>query len=193
MFVLNMLVVLTVTAALVFLAGGLLWRVGGWRTPALDTLMEDAGLPIGASCPEIAALFGVEGDTPAHLSFVGRTTLLLFGLPGCSPCRSAVEFLPRHPATRHWSLVYVAGGEVDRLDVADDFPEEAARWSFYRFDDERTAFQTFNVTAAPYFHLISADGRVLTKGVASRSEHIDRLLEIAPRSTESTDKEFSDA
>ena len=162
-------VLLVLTA---FLAGALLWRVAQWQVHPAETLTFDEGLAIGSAAPELASY---AGEQELHLSFGGVPTFLVFGNAECEPCHQLLEAATTHPATRHMRLVSVF--DTDEADLAPDF---ASRWELYRYHDEQAQRRNWRAPVSPYFHVIDAAGRVVAKGVANRSGHLDRLLEFAP-------------
>jgi hypothetical protein len=148
------------------------WRIGAWQLPQVELLTTDSGLPIQSIAPKIAA-HGAAFDT--DLSFEGRSTFLAFGINGCEPCMQLLEAGADHPALRHMRRLYVS----DSLELDID-PEIRERWETYRFHDERTARAEWNTPISPFFHVIGPDGRVVEKGIASTSDHLDYLLSIMP-------------
>lgn len=157
---------------LLLLAFALLWRVTSWRTSAVQLLVHDEGLRIGAEAPQIAAY---AGEQEVHLSFGGPEAFVVFGTRGCAPCEELLDAAARHPATRHLRRVYVADSEA--VDVG---PDVLGAWEIFRFHDERVTRKRWRAPVSPYFHVIDTDGRIVSKGVANRPEHLDRLLAIAP-------------
>jgi hypothetical protein len=173
------LTVAAVVAAFTLALGlALLWRIGAWQVRDLHSLHEDEGVPIGKKVPDVAAYVGSLGDgRQDHLDFVGRATLVVFGQADCEPCLSLLAVAGTHPATKHLDLVYLAGGRDDRLSDADAVNlRVGSRWRLHRFVAEPMTRRQWNVAVSPYFHVVDAAGRVVTKGVASRPEHLDHLL-----------------
>jgi hypothetical protein len=155
-----------------FLAGALLWRVSRWQVHPAETLTLDEGLAIGSFAPEIAAY---TGEQEVHLGFGGAATFLVFGDRGCEPCLQLLQAASAHPATQHMRLVSLS--DSDDSDLGAGF---ASRWESYRYHDEQAQRRNWHAPVSPYFHVIDADGRIAAKGVANRSGHLDRLLELAP-------------
>lgn len=153
------------------LALALLWRISALRIGRADRLIEHEGLPIGYEAPEVAAH---QGGREVHLSIVGGTTFLAFGLRDCRPCDELLSIVPRHPATRYMRLVYLSDDE--RVDVE---PQVAAAWEVYRLHNPAARAQ-WHAPVSPYFHVINEHGRVIAKGVANKPEHLDRLLSLFP-------------
>ncbi len=175
----NSVALLFVTAALLFLALALLWRVGSWNLSPASVLTHDEGLRIGSEAPQLSAHREKEDY---HLDFVGRTSLVVFGTEGCKPCYQLLAAATQHPATRHVRLVYVTDEEPSSLDEEFGFPH----WEIYRYHDETKARDMWRAPVSPYFHFISSNGSVLAKGVANAPEHLDRLLQIGPLGSYST-------
>jgi hypothetical protein len=125
-------VALALGAAIVWgLALALLWRIGSWHVGSAEALIEDEGLPVGSEAPQVAAH---SGDQEFHLSFVGRTSFVAFGLRNCEPCRELLDVAARHPATSHMRLVYLS--DADELELE---PQVEARWELYRLHDSNAA------------------------------------------------------
>jgi hypothetical protein len=165
-------------AGLAFAAGGttlaalaLLWRIGSWQVHPAALLTLDEGLAIGARAPELA---GAIAEQDVHLTWGGRLTFLVFGTRGCKPCEELLQIAPRHPATRHMRLVYMA----DHLD--DPLLATHGRWERYVFHDEMFQRKAWRAPVSPYFHVIGTNGRIVAKGLANDDRHLDRLLELLP-------------
>lgn len=167
--------ILILSLVLGFLGLALLWRVGSWRMSPAASLTFDEGLPVGAEAPEVA---GYLGDEDIHLSFLGRVALFVLGLKGCAPCAELLTVAAQHPATRNLRLVYASDGSLEDLDDVD--PDTLSRWEVYKLHDDRGTRQLWRAPVSPYFHLISASGRILEKGIANKPDHLDRLLAVAP-------------
>jgi hypothetical protein len=153
------------------LALALLWRIGALRIGLSDRLIEQEGLPIGFEAPQVA---GYQGEREVHLSIVGATTFLVFGVRDCRPCDELLSIVPNHPATRYMRLVYLS--DHDQVDVE---PQIAAAWEVYRLHNPAARSQ-WHAPVSPYFHVINENGRVIAKGVANKPEHLDRLLSLFP-------------
>lgn len=151
----------------------LLWRVGSWHIPAAATLTHDEGLRIGSTAPEIAC-HTVDGSD-RHLSFAGRPTFVVFGKEKCRHCQPLLHAAGSHPATRQMRLVYLTDSNAGDLD-----PDLLGPWETYEYADERAARHQWRVPVSPYFHVIDSEGRIIEKGVASESPHLDRLLALRP-------------
>jgi hypothetical protein len=177
-FAFTLTVAALVAAFALALGLALLWRIGAWQVRDLHSLHEDEGVPIGKKVPDVATYAGPVGpDEQDHLDFLGRATLVVFGQADCEPCLALLAVAGTHPATKHLDLVYVAGGRDDHLSEADAVNRTVGnRWRLHRFVAEAMARRQWNVAVSPYFHVLDAAGRVVTKGVASRAEHLDHLL-----------------
>jgi len=151
----------------------LLWRVGSWHIPHAATLTHDEGLRIGSRAPEIAC-WGSDG-TDRHLSFGGRPTMVVFGKRDCVHCQPLLEAAQSHPATSYMRLVYLTDDATADLAV-----EVEARWEVYVFENETAARKQWRAPVSPYFHVVDPTGRIIQKGVASQSPHLDRLLSLRP-------------
>lgn len=162
------------TLAMFAFALAMFWRVGSWRISSLHTLSLDHGLAEGTEAPEIAAH---RGETDIHLSFGGQPSFILFGSSQCQPCLELLAAASTHPATRPMRLIYLA--ESEDVDVD---PDRLSRWEVYRFHDELRSRTTWRAPVSPYFHVIDSNNRVIAKGVANKTDHLDRLLELAPES-----------
>jgi len=154
------------------LALALLWRLGSWHVGPAEALIEDEGLSVGDTAPEIAAHLG---DRARHLTFGGETTFVAFGLHGCEPCRDLVNAAASHPATSYMRLVYLS--DVDKIDVESQI---RSRWEIYRFDNASYVRRQWRAPVSPYFHVVDEAGCIVAKGVANRPEHLDRLLGLGP-------------
>lgn len=168
----NAVALFLVLGGLTWLALGLLWRIGSWQRPAVETLTLDEGLRIGAQAPPVAAYVG---EQEAHLAFGGCESFVAFGTNGCEPCNELLHVAATHPATKHLRRVYIADSEA-----VDGDRHLLASWEIYRFHDEDRARAAWRAPVSPYFHLLDSDGRVVAKGLANRSEHLDRLLVLRP-------------
>jgi hypothetical protein len=151
----------------------LLWRVGSWHISTAATLTHDEGLRLGSRAPEVACHTPTGADR--HLSFGGRSAFVVFGSGACVHCVPLLSAAQRHPATGYMRLVYLtdavgAGLEQDLL----------ARWEVYVLDNQRAARMQWRAPVSPYFYVIDPDGRIIQKGVGSRSNHLDRLLSLRP-------------
>ena len=158
-------------SALIIGALALLWRVGSWRVSPAASLNLDQGLSAGAQAPQIAVM---SGEQEMHLSFVGRDAFVVFGVDGCRPCGGLLHVAASHPATRSMRRVYVTDDDGAVAGQA------LVQWEIYRFIDQKADRERWRAPVSPYFHLVDADGRILEKGLASRPEHLDRLLFIRP-------------
>lgn len=170
----NALAIGLLTLATMLVAAAALWRVSAWSARTIESLTFRHGLPPGATAPQIAAETR-SGD--AHLSFLGRATLVVFGQVGCDPCKRLVEAAPSHPALRHARLVYLSSSPDSPIGLA---PEIAISWEFYRFHDEAMARDRWQAPVSPYFHYITDAGNVAARGVANDARHLDRLFDIPP-------------
>lgn len=168
----NSVALIGFAATIGWLGLALLWRVGAWQTHPAQTLVEDEGLRVGSSAPQITALRGTD---EFHLAFQGQTAFVVFGTKTCGPCRSLLRAAGTHPATRSMRLVYV--GDSEEIDVE---PEIARRWETYRFHDEVNARKRWRAPVSPYFHVIDGVGRIAAKGIGSSPLHLDRLLALNP-------------
>jgi hypothetical protein len=171
----NVVLLLTLTVCLAFLAIALLWRVGSWQVGRAQSLNEDEGLRIGARAPQLAAHVG---DTDWHLSFDGIFSFVVFGVRGCRPCEELLRVAVWHPATSQMRLVYV--GDTEEVDIE---PEISGRWEIYRFHNEDSAREMWRAWASPYFHVVDPRGMIAAKGIANHPAHLDRLLSLAPTGT----------
>lgn len=156
----NLVALELVTGALVVMGLALLWRVGSWNLHPADVLTHDEGLRIGSVAHQIACH---REEHEYHLDFIGRTSLVVFGLKGCRPCRQLLEAAPRHPATMHARRVYLSTDNPADLDEDFGFPQ----WEIYSYHDETKTRDTWRAPVSPYFHLIDSNGVVLAKGVAN--------------------------
>jgi len=156
------------------LAVALLWRVTTWETHAADRLTNFEGLPIGSP---IKPLSSHVGDEDAELNFEDRRTFLVFASSGCEPCTELLRVATTHPATRPMRKVVVSDDE--RLQLAQEL---GCMWESYRFHDEEKARADWRAPVSPYFYVIDEFSRIMAKGVANRSEHLDRLLDLPPSS-----------
>lgn len=154
------------------MAFALLWRVGSWSIPPSQSLVEDEGLRVGAQAPQLAA---TAQDDEYHLEFLGQWTFFALGSAGCSPCAGLLDLAPRHAATRWMRLVYVS--DVAPVDI--DSPSSEL-WETYKFHNEDLARQAWRAPVSPYFHVIDPSGRIAAKGLASHSDHLDRLMSLSP-------------
>jgi hypothetical protein len=152
---------------------GLLWRVGAWLVSPAETLTVDEGLKIGTAAPQVAC-YSVAGDE-MHLDFEVRTSFVVFGTYGCVPCEQLLRAASWHPATRSIRRVYIADERVGDLD-----PAILDEWEVFTFFDETATREMWRAPVSPYFHLVDPRGRISAKGVASRPDHLDRLLTLAP-------------
>lgn len=169
---LNVAALLLGTIGVWLLALALLWRIGSWHVSPAASLTLDEGLRIGASALQIAAY---TGQREVHLSFLGRSTFLVFGSRQCDPCRNLVVAATTHPATRSMRRVYV--GDSETLDID---PDHAATWELYRLHNERKTREMWRAPVSPYFYVINLRGTIVAKGVASHTAHLDRLLSLTP-------------
>lgn len=154
------------------LALALLWRLGSWLVSPSEALNEDEGLPLGSEAPQVAAHLGGQDY---HLSFAGQTSFVVFGLDGCAPCRDLLGVAVRHPATGYMRLVYLS--DAESVDIE---PQLKSRWEVYRLHDPDAAPRQWRAPVSPYFHVVDEAGRIRAKGVASKPEHLDRLLTLRP-------------
>ena len=154
------------------LALGLLWRLGSWLVDQSEALNEDEGLAVGSEAPQVACH---AGEQEFHLTLVGRTAFVAMGTFGCQPCSDLLTAAARHPASAHMRLIYLS--DTDQVEVD---PQVAVFWETYRFHDEDAARRQWRAPVSPYFHVVDEHGRVRAKGVASRPEHLDRLLSLQP-------------
>lgn len=152
----------------------LVWRVGSWSVPPLQSLLEDHGLPYGSKALDIAAH---RGNAEFHLDFDFGTqpTFLVFGWTGCTPCEDLLRAATTHPAVRSIRRVYIGDTEEPHVE-----PDVLAAWELYRFHNEGAVRRDWRAPISPYFHVIDPNGRVVAKGVGNRPAHLDRLLAVAP-------------
>lgn len=156
------------------LALALLWRVTTWQTHAADQLTNFEGLSIGSLTKPLSAHTGRED---AEVMFGDKVTFLVFATSNCKPCGELLRVVVTHPATRHMRKVVVS--DDDRLQI----PQElGCLWESYRFHDEERSRADWRAPVSPYFYVIDEFSRILAKGVANRSEHLDRLLDLPPTS-----------
>jgi hypothetical protein len=153
----------------------LLWRVGSWHVSPAATLTYDEGLAIGSPAPEVAC-HAIDGSD-RHLSFGGRTAMVVMGNAGCRPCGSLLRVAATHAATRSMRRVYLTDSDAEDLD-----PAALASWEVYLYHDEESVRDTWRAPVSPYFHVVDPRGAIVEKGVASESEHLDRILHLRPPS-----------
>lgn len=154
-----------------------LWHVGGWSIRPAASLNLDHGLRVGQLAPELAVRVG---DDLTHVVFTqGETVLLAMGAADCKPCERLVSVAARHPATRRMRRIFV----TDNLDGPAVSEGREAGWEVMAFAEEEHARRVWRAAVSPYVHVIGPDGRVLAKGIANASEHLDRLLSIPPTAT----------
>lgn len=170
-FLANLGVLITVAVWLAWIVASLLWRVGSWYVSSAASLIEDEGLRIGSTAPQVAAR---RGDDEFHLSFGGRPTFVVFGAMFCSPCHDLLEVARHHPATQRLRRVFLSDDQLDRGDPIFD------SWEVYEMDDPRACRTLWRAPVSPYFYLVGADNSILAKGLASKADHLDRLISIGP-------------
>ena len=142
------------------------------------------GLPVGERAPDFAAA-DLDGRPVSLADFRGRPLLLIFGSPGCGPCRQLVPDLNRFAQERREELrvLFLSRGEA----------EEARRFASdlgvrvpvaTHPDDELLDIYRARVT--PFAFLIDGEGVIRAKGLANNREHLELLLRTGSEETNSS-------
>ena len=136
----------------------------------------DQGLPAGAQAPLLPER-DLYGRTLPPIA-AGRARVLLFISKGCSACHDAMKFVPEAAASTAFDLVLIVGNTDDAARVfMGEFRREGAFPDVLVFaDEERTTFEQYRVTVTPYAMVVDDGGAVRAKGVASKQEHLDRIV-----------------
>lgn len=170
-------VVLAVLVIAVVIQSGLLLllfrQVGVLLLARVETVEE--GPEVGSLLTEeMSRVVGFEPDSRT----VGRNgearTLLLLTRRGCSPCETTLRSLPRWMRDRETGPALLVSGD-GMLDL-DPTTKMRLRSSGVREHESLEALAVLGVGRTPFALLLDGSGRVLSKGVLSRQEHLDRLV-----------------
>jgi thiol-disulfide isomerase/thioredoxin/uncharacterized membrane protein YphA (DoxX/SURF4 family) len=133
-----------------------------------------AGLPVGSQAPEFE-LAGLNGEpvTLSGLRSAGRPVLLLFGDPGCEPCRSLL------PELAHWQAEYAGqftAALISRGSVAANLAESVAHHiGNVAIQRDREIASSYRYSGTPSAVIVSPDGRVASP-VAGGQDAIRSLV-----------------
>jgi len=144
------------------------------RIPAMGARMTADGPAIGKQAPEFQGedVFGKR----VSLGFPGKKqTLVVFVSPNCPACENAMAAIRsiQRSERRHLEIVLVAlkGSELENREFAKRHAIQEGRYLL-----SKELGELYQVTSAPYGILISADGKVRSKGILNHLEHLDSLL-----------------
>jgi methylamine dehydrogenase accessory protein MauD len=132
------------------------------------------GLAPGQRAPDFAAP-DLDGRVVSLGELLGRPLLLVFGSPGCGPCRTLVPDLNAFARERRdeLSVLFLSRGEVE--DARRFAQETGAEVRVAVHPDEKLPEQ-YKARVTPFAFLIDGEGVVRAKGLANNREHLDLLL-----------------
>jgi hypothetical protein len=136
---------------------------------------DDAADLVGTPLPDLGPMIASDGSTapPPRMPGSGQPSLLVYVLPGCESCQTALEQLrPRLEALRNRPAVHL-------LSVGAPTSVDAYR----RFDlpiwqAQRTISDIFDLKVYPLFLGVDADGMIRAAGSAHDPDALESYLTI---------------
>jgi methylamine dehydrogenase accessory protein MauD len=165
---------LTVLVMLLYRQFGLLY-VGSSGRVAMS------GLEIGAKAPTglTAAVDGANKALDWAAAGRGRSTLIIFGGPGCPLCARLTPTLAEFADGWRWAVdVWFIERGLDDIEVSGKTVDTSDLW-MYAVSVGGKVHDAFDIEVNPFAFVVSHEGMVTAKGLVRTSEELAHLVETA--------------
>lgn len=135
------------------------------------------GLAAGQRAPSFA-LPAVAGSTVSLEDFRGTPLLLVFGSPGCGPCRNLIPDLNVFARERAQELrtLFLSRGD---LEETSRFVQEVGVEVPVAVHPDESLPEQYKARVTPFAFLIDGEGIVRAKGLANNRSHLEMLVTVA--------------
>lgn len=137
---------------------------------------SDSGLPVGAPFPAFQAQ-SVVNEVPFSVVYPQRKeTLVLFSSSGCPICNMAYPLLPYSEQKYNLATKIVMEGQPNMVNqsIIDKIGNAGIKAPVYALTEEIKS--GVKLEGFPFAYFLSADGRVLAKGIINTPPDIDLLV-----------------
>lgn len=169
--ILSWIMVLVMAVALVALARqiGVLHE----RLAPAGALLPSHGLEAGSAMPELhmTALDGRHIDLGGAVSS-GKRRLLFFVSSQCPVCKKLIPSAKSFAAVENLELVFMGDDTLARQQAL----VEAHDLHRYAFVNSQDAGRLLQVDKLPHAILVSAEGRIVARGLVNTREHLESLV-----------------
>jgi hypothetical protein len=141
--------------------------------PGPGALVPGEGLAIGARAPVLAATDARNGKSAVPVIAGGRSTVMAFLSPKCSPCVNLVPGLNR-VAARERGTQFVA---VVPDGKGFDFAQGLSKRIKVLRDEDGALAQAYKAGKTPMVYLIGGDGKIAMRAIPNTVLDLDHALE----------------